>query len=197
MSNKRYFLPYRPVRRYALLLALVWTLAVIGSLVWNIYRHTENFKESAYNEAVAYLNQDNAFRLWVTSQTGLYVSADSTPSNPYLAFRSDRDVTTTSGKKLTMLSHAYILRQINEKYANLLGVFGHITSLKTVRPANAPDEWEKQALESFKSGIGEVREFMEMEGQPYLRLMRPVKVEKGALNATNSRDIRLETCAEA
>jgi len=178
MSDKRYFLPYRPVRRYALLLALVWTLAVIGSLVWNIYRHTENFKESAYNEAVAYLNQDNAFRLWVTSQTGLYASTDSTPPNPYLSFRSDRDVTTTSGKKLTMLSHAYILRQINEKYANLLGVFGHITSLKTVRPANAPDEWEKQALESFKSGVGEVREFIEMDGKPYLRLMRPVKAEK-------------------
>ncbi len=174
-----------------MLLALIWTLAIVGSLIWNIYRHTETFKQSAYREAVAYFNKDDALRLWLTSQKALYVSADSISPNPYLTFRPDRDVVTTSGKKLTMLSHADIIRKINKSYGKSVGVSSHITSLNLVNPDNAPDAWEKKALESFGRGNKEVREFVEIKGQPYLRLMRPLKTEKRCLNCHNKQGYSL------
>ncbi|NHZ87326.1 MAG: DUF3365 domain-containing protein, partial [Planctomycetia bacterium] len=58
---------------------------------------------------------------------------------------------------------------------------GHITSLRPIRPENAPDDWEHLALESFERGETEVFEFTEFEGQPSLRLMRPLITQEECL----------------
>ena len=106
---------------------------------------------------------------------------DRTPPNPYLRHVADRDLQTPSGKKLTLLNPAYMLRQLHDDFAELYGVKGHLTSLKPLRPENRADDWEKNALEAFEHGKGEVAEYAEVDGKPCLRLIGPLVAAKDCL----------------
>jgi hypothetical protein len=79
-----------------------------------------------------------------------------TPPNPHLAGLEQRDVTTTEGQPLTLVNPAYVTRQVHELPARQQGARGHITSLKPIRPENAPDPWEVRALQAFEAGTLEV-----------------------------------------
>lgn len=50
----------------------------------------------------------------------------------------------------------------------------HLTSLRPIRPENAADAWETQALLAFEKGRGEVTEVVEMDNKKYLRFMHPL-----------------------
>ncbi len=120
--------------------------------------------------------------MWATRHGGVYVPSDArTPPNPGLAQIAERDIETPSGKKLTLMNPAYIMRQVMEEFSELYGIKGKITSAKLINPANAPDAWEAAALARFEQGETEVFEFSEIAGDPYLRLMQPLKVNAGCL----------------
>ena len=68
-----------------------------------------------------------------------------------------------------------------ERYEDLYGVRGHITSLKHFRPETAPDEWEKYALNKFEQEAQEIFEFTDIEGKLYFRLMSPMIAKKECL----------------
>jgi len=72
-------------------------------------------------------------------------------------------------------------RQIHELALDLYGMRGHITALKPLSPDNAPDAWEKEALLSFERGKNEVSSMDSIDGQPYLRYMRPIITDQGCL----------------
>ncbi|MCI5144925.1 MAG: DUF3365 domain-containing protein, partial [Candidatus Electrothrix sp. AR3] len=57
-------------------------------------------------------------------------------------------------------------------------VQGHITSLHPLRPENQADPWETAALEQFTQGIMEVSSIEIMNSIHYLRLMKPLMVNK-------------------
>ena len=59
---------------------------------------------------------------------------------------------------------------------------GHLTSLKPIRPENAPDPWEIKALANFASGSREASEVVYSDGQPIMRLMWPLTAEKSCLS---------------
>ncbi len=170
------------IRRNALAAFIVWTLTLVGFLAWNIYNERRIGMEMAENEAVANISKDEAFRRWAASHGGVYVPPDeNTPPNPYLSHLPDRDITTNTGKSLTLMNPAYMLRQVQKRYAEAYGVKGRITSLRPLNPINAPDEWETKALKSFEQGEKEVVEAAEMNGKPHLRMMQPFIVEPGCL----------------
>jgi signal transduction histidine kinase len=161
---------------------LFWT-AIIGCiLAWNWYTAFRHAEELAKNEARIHFNKDLSFRKWATRHGGVYVPIDArTPPNPGLAHIPERDIETPSGKKLTLMNPAYILRQTMSEYAELFGVKGKITSLKLINPNNAPDTWEDVALQQFAQGLTEITEFTQVDGKPVLRLMRPLTTEAGCL----------------
>lgn len=134
-------------------------------------------------EALTTFNKDQAFRFWATNHGGVYVPpTEKTPPNPYLSHIPDRDLLLPSGKRLTLMNPAYIMKQAMAEYSELYGVKGHITSLKPLNPANAPDEWESEALTAFETGgMKERIEFTKIGGVPYLRLMQPMITKKGCL----------------
>lgn len=159
-----------------------WTLLIAASLSWNLYNGHQQNRELAANEARANFNKDMAFRLWATKHGGVYVPVDTrTPPNPNLSHIPERDIETPSGLKLTLMNPAYMLRQMMTEFGELYGVRGRITSFLYLNPVNAPDEWESSALRAFEEGADEVFEFTDYEGQPYLRLIRPMMVETGCL----------------
>ncbi len=168
--------------RQAVITLIIWMIIVAGSLAWDITRHKEETYEHAVIEAKIHLNKDRALRLWATSHGGVYVTpTETSPPNPYLKHVEERDVTTTTGRPLTLLNPAYMVRQISEFYSDLYGVKGHLTSLKVLNPVNSPDEWERTALRSFEQGKKEMFEFTEINGEKHLRYMLPLYTEKGCL----------------
>jgi signal transduction histidine kinase len=171
------------LERYVWALAAAWTIIVAGLLVWDVHRVRQVTRELATNEARAHFEKDQAFRLWATSHGGVYVPTDDrTPPNPYLSYVLERDIDTPSGQSLTLMNPHYMVRQMSQEFADLYGVAGHLTSLKPLRPENAPDSWERAALEAFEQGTTEVREFTEINGEPYLRHMQPMLTQSGCLN---------------
>jgi two-component system cell cycle sensor histidine kinase/response regulator CckA len=173
---------YKTGYKFSLVVIIAWTLSVAGSLLWNVYDERQQTQSVAKNEALSNFNKDLAFRLWATKHGGVYVPAtEDTPPNPYLSHIPDRDINLPSGKRLTLMNPAYMLRQIMEDYDKLFGIKGHITSLKPLNPRNMPDAWERKALQDFERGVTEATETTVINGKPYLRLIRPMVVQKGCL----------------
>jgi PAS domain S-box-containing protein len=171
------------IRKYGYIAAGVWTIALICSFAWFYYLQQVNLLEIAKAEARISFEKDLLYRKWATGHGGVYVpKTERTPANPYLAHIPERDISTPSGKALTLVNPAYMTRQVFElaQQENKL-VRGHITSLNPIRHENAPDPWEKKALEAIAAGEKEVSELLVTGGQQQLRLMRPFITEQGCL----------------
>ncbi|MGZ8222314.1 MAG: ATP-binding protein [Methylobacter sp.] len=167
--------------RKNILIFIVWSGLIAVSLIWNISQLHENTLLTAAAAARASLNKDIIFRQWATSHGGVYVPpTEITPPNPYLKL-PERDVVTTTGKVLTLMNPAYILRELQSNFGDGYGNLSHLTSLKPLNPNNTPDDWETKALQGFERGGKELMEVQQIEGQPYLRLMQPFTVEQGCL----------------
>ncbi len=166
---------------YALTLALCATLAVGASLGWNLHQQENGTRAVALTLARTTLEKDVFYRRWNARHGGVYAQTSlHTPANPYLLV-PERDLITPSGRKLTMINPAYMTRQVHELGALATGIVGHITSLKPIRPGNAPDPWERKALQRTELGAPEVYEVVEKPGEPVLRLLLPLYVEKACL----------------
>ncbi|MFA5825611.1 MAG: DUF3365 domain-containing protein [Gallionellaceae bacterium] len=177
--NKASHLP--SLYRAAVTAVLIWTASIGGFLFWDVHVAKEHAEELARQEVRVRFNKDMAFRSWVTSHGGVYVAVDKhTQPNPYLDV-PERDIETLSGKKLTLMNPAYVMRQVMGDFSGQYGVPGHLTSLKLLNPVNAPDDWERAALLRFERGEREIAEFTEIDGQPYLRQMGAFMVEQGCM----------------
>ncbi len=163
-------------------LCLVWTIIMAGVLWWEIDGLKRSVFEFAAIEARAAFEKDLVYRRWAAVHGGVYVPAtEASPPSPYLSHLEEQDVITSGGRKLTLVNPAYMTRQVHEMGKESYGPKGHITSLKPLRPGNAPDDWERTALESFELGVREVRGVGVINGEEYLRLMRPMRTEERCL----------------
>ncbi len=183
----------RPRLRLFFILVLAgWTLTLAGLGLWQL-RHIRGMTlDLAYKEAKANFNKDRAFRFWATLHGGVYVPvSEHTPPNPHLSHLPERDIVTPSGRPLTLMNPAYMLRMLNEQFGDLFGVRGHITSLDPLRPENRPDAWEADALRAFEAGREEVLEVTRIDGRPYLRYMAPMVTEPGCLRCHGQQGYRI------
>lgn len=172
----------KPFRNAVIVISLVWAMLFLYFSYAEYQQYDHTVYELALNEAKANINKDITFRRWVASHGGVYVTPDEdTPPNPYLAHLPKRDLVTTEGDKLTLMNPAYVMRQVIEKYSNDFHISGHITSLKPIRPENAPALWEAQALKQFESGQEFFIDMVEVDGQPFLRYMQPLLTESACL----------------
>jgi hypothetical protein len=170
------------IGKYAFILAICWTILVAASLAWNLWRSESIAMQGARLQARVAFQKDFFYRRWNSIHGGVYAPiSPETPPNPYLK-KQERTIKTASGQTLTKINPAYMTRQVHELQARDSGIRGHITSLKPIRPANAPDAWEKKALKAFEKGSREFSEIKPMNGELFYRLMRPLKTEKSCLS---------------
>jgi len=178
------------LRPYILIFSLFWTAVVCASLAWNLLDTRWTTLEQARMRAREAFSKDVIYRSWNAGTGGVYVPiGPKTPANPYLKVKR-RDITDDSGVKLTMVNPAYMTRMVHEIQGTKTDVRGHITSLKPIRPGNAPDKWESAALRHIAKGYGgsgftspvselnpiaaEVSSVEIMNARPFMRLMRPL-----------------------
>lgn len=170
------------LRKYIIIISVIWILVITGSSGWDIINQIQTTRDLAINKARENFNKDQAFRFWAASHGGVYVPvSDLVSPNPNLSHIPERDVVTPSGKKLTLMNPAFIIRQLMESYPEKYGIKGKITSLKPIRPQNAPDAWEEQALRKFEEGEHEVLDFTYIDGKPALRYMQTMIVQNRCL----------------
>lgn len=169
------------LKRYAWILAGVWTGAVTLSLVWNLLEVKYRTLEAARIAAEMAYDKDVIARRWNSRFGGVYIpiSKEVLP-NPYLKV-PNRDVTTNLGTKLTLVNPAYMTRMIHEAQEKETGIRGHITSLHPIRPQNKPDAWEEAALNKFQRGERQVISVEKLGNGYFLRLMRPLVTESSCL----------------
>jgi PAS domain S-box-containing protein len=171
---------------------LGWTILIIALMSSEIIAIKKETTFIANREARTIFNKDQAIRFMVSSYGGVYVPIDSlTQPNPALSHFPERDIETPSGKKLTLMNPAYFVRQLNEYFADYYGVVGHLTSEKLLRLENAPDNWERDALQQFEDGIIEVSEFTDINGEPFLRLMQPLILKQSCLKCHEQQGYKL------
>ena len=179
----------RKLMKHTWLIIAAWSLILGGLLVCDLSTLKQATQNLAIGEARTHFTEYETFRLWASTHGGFYVPTDErTPPSPYLAHIPERDIETPSGVQLTLMNPAYALRQMNEEFTETYGVVGHITSLRPLRPENAPDYWEHLALESFENGTIEVIEFTEFNEQPFLRLMQPLIVQEDCFKCHADQD---------
>ncbi len=167
---------------YTLTIFVLWTVILVLLSIHHVKDHKHSAAEFAQCQAASSFEKDILYRTWAADHGGVYVPVtEQTPPNPYLEHVRERDITTPSGKKLTLINPAYMTRQVNELAQLSKGQIAHITSLDPIRPENAPDPWEVQALETFRDGTKEVSSVEMLNGQAYLRYMKPLITKSGCI----------------
>ena len=170
------------LRRYSSTLAVLLTLVLVLSMLWTIKQQKHEAITAALAEGKAIYQKDIIFRRWASLHGGVYVPiSERTPPSPYLSHIEERDLTTPSGKRLTLMNPAYMIRQLHEVGKKDFQIEGHLTSLKPIRPENLPDEWERKALLRFEKGAHEFSELTTIDGEEHLRMMLPVLTEASCL----------------
>ncbi|WP_161629793.1 Tll0287-like domain-containing protein [Desulfogranum japonicum] len=127
------------------------------------------------------LEKDLTYRAWNSGYGGVYVPiGEKAKPNPYLN-HPHKIVTTSNGQSLTLINPAYMTRQVHQLGMEMFNTPGHLTSLKLIRPENAPTPWEAVALNTFEKGMNFFSEAVEIDNTPYLRVMLPVYTRHSCL----------------
>lgn len=175
--------------RVALLLA--WTLFILLSLIWNVYKERAEVYESARDQLRSNYVRDHTLWLWSSQHGGFYVpvTREFQPSRHMADFPS-RDATTATGERLTLVNPAEALRRYYDFAGIRYGVQGRLSGLNALNPVNDPDHWELDAIDAFRDGADEVSGEASVRGQQFLRLMRPVVMETGCRRCHGSQGFK-------
>ncbi len=176
--------PRLRICRYTLLVAGVWTATLVGLAAWNISEQKKSSMALAGAQTDAVAGRDRFYRQWNADLGGVYAAVtEQTPPNPYLATIPERDISTPSGRKLTLMNPAYMTRLVNELATQHGQPPGHLTSLNPRRPENGPDAWEAGALRSLNEDrtLKRIVAVDDTGDKPRMRTMLPFPVEQSCL----------------
>ncbi len=170
-------------RPLVVVIMAAWTMIIIVSLVWNLYELRNRVTELALVQVEAAYDMNMTYRRWNNEHGGIYVEVtDDLQPNPYMSNIPERDITTPSGKTLTLMNPAFMMRKVHEMTKTEHSTTERIVSLAPLNPNNRPDKWEAEVLKRIE--VGEswgVSATMEVGGAEQMRLMRPLIAEKSCL----------------
>lgn len=161
-------------------LFVVVALGVCGSFALDWVQADAAMAAMARERGATLFRLVDLTRAWNAGHGGVYVPVTpATQPNPWLE-HPRRDLHTEDGQALTMINPAYMTRQIAEIAQQAEGIQLHLTSLKPIRPANAPDAWEAAALARFESGLAEISELIPGDTEVF-RYMAPLRIRQPCL----------------
>lgn len=180
MDIWRRFLRQGVRQKLLLVCALVCLPTLTGVFLYLDHRQESFYMKSMVSQARGLFKQIVITRKWVADHGGIFV--EELPwirPNPYLEQEAVLD---TANKRYIKENPAMVTRELSE-YAKEQGSFWfHITSLKLVNPSNAPDSFERKALENFKrNGLPEVWGVEHIGKEKYFRYIAPLYIEKACL----------------
>lgn len=170
----------------ALALAIaLWTALAMFSLWTQRQQLNRTATALAKIDAIANLRKDMAIRKWADTLGGVYVNEAKISNLESLDEQERMAVTRSTGENLTLVSIApiHILLAIQEISQKTYGTKERLTSLQLRNRANAPDEWETNALKALQGGAEMATESMPKKagGHGLLRVMIPMKMDEECL----------------
>jgi PAS domain S-box-containing protein len=161
---------------------IFWSLLLNGSLCLYVKHEWQSVEFIGKKIGLTALNKDYVYELWNAHNGGVYAPVNNrNQPNPYLSGVADRDIVTPSGKQLTLINPSHMTRQAYQLEQEIYGVGGHTTSLDTVRPENAPDDWEREALLSFTLGKKDASKLITKGDKTFMRVIMPAITQKSCL----------------
>lgn len=118
-------------------------------------------------------------RRWAAGYGGVYVrKGPGVESNPWLV---NPDLEAADGSMLTLRNPSLMTKEISALAARDEGFHFHITSLRPLNPGNAPDAFERAALERFEAGEREYWDTVDGPGGREFRYMGALMTEESCL----------------
>lgn len=137
-------------KKQLIIIIFLWVVLIGGFAWWNVTQIKQSNLKENLQTARSFFDIMVTTREWNALLGGVYVQVtEDIQPNPYLEI-SDRDVVTIDGAALTKINPAYMTRMIAEIARQNENVNFHITSLKPIRPENAAEQWERNALILFE-----------------------------------------------
>lgn len=99
------------IGKYQTTLLVAWTVIITIAGVVSIYAVQRDSIEDALVEARAWYDAESAYQTWIARVGGIYVPVDVVQPNPYVKV-SNRDVLTSTGKRLTLINSSYLNRLV-------------------------------------------------------------------------------------
>lgn len=165
-----------------LVYAVLWILLICLNLYQQVTDTKQYAQKIATRQAEMFFDHIVLGGKWNAFHGGVYVPiTETTQPNPYLNV-PERDVETTSGKRLTLVDPAYMARQLAQMNEGKSGIVFHITGFNSLSPENQPDLWESQALLAFQKGQKSISDIGVINGLSYYRYMAPLQVEQNCIS---------------
>ena len=167
---------------------VVATISLIIVAIFSILikRYDQMIQQDLLQTARSFYKSIVITRSWVAKHEGVYVKKlPGVHSNPYL---KNPDIVTKDNQVLTLKNPAVVTRELSELSREMGGNFQfHITSLNPVNPHNSPNQFERQALESFqqdssKSSYLEYYRTEKINLKRYFRYFGPLFTEPSCIN---------------
>ena len=166
------------IKSFAFVL-LIWTCILGFSLWFNINDQQNKTVDVVKKIARSNFNKDQAYRVWASSHGGVYVTpSKKTPPSPWMSHIKDRDLITTTGKKLTLMNPAYMLREMMNDYSDLYGIKGRIAGIKYLNINNKATKNEAKIIRRFDKGEKEVSEIQGFGDEESFFLARPMIMQQ-------------------
>jgi putative nucleotidyltransferase with HDIG domain len=134
-----------------IVLFVVMMLSASAYMIYHALNSNKAFialvNKGIVQEATAHFENMVVSRKWNAQHGGVYVKQhDNLEPNPYL---KDNHLYSKDGELLIKINPAWMSRQISDISNKESSYFYKITSLKPINPINAPDSFEKEALDFF------------------------------------------------
>lgn len=180
----------RRVKSNIVIVCIIWFVLTFLSFIWNSYNIKQDHDNLALQVSRTNFQQVLLFRSWNALHGGVYVPVTSdTQPNPYLDIPM-REIIVNPRLTLTRINPAFMTRQVSEMAAKRNGIRFHITSLKPLRPGNAPTPLENAALGKFEKGVPETGMRIRDENGTYYFYMAPLLTEKSCLECHEKQGYR-------
>jgi len=147
--------PIRHARLFVVSVSSLLLLVTAASLYVDLRGSGQQYENLAAEVARSFYQAIDAVRDWNLRQGGVYVRESPETQASLFVAPPLREIVSTDGVRLAMISHAHMTRLLSEVLTEDRGIHLHITSLSPVRPENKPEEWEKSALQRFEEGSRE------------------------------------------
>lgn len=164
-----------------LLLSLLWCLFMVALYQRGNAEKDAHTNELALTQARTLYTQVLDTRSWNAAHGGVYVpeSAYGVP-NPWIP-EAQRTLQLANGQRLVLMNPAYMSRQIGD-LTSIKGTSFRITSHAPLRPENASDLWETQALTRCMQGAPEVFALFRDEENPRYRYLSALHAKGDCLS---------------
>ncbi len=173
------------------LISSVLTAMFVLATLWFDSSSHRNLEKFLHQQARVLYQQVVITRSWNASYGGVYVrKTPGMETNRYLyevgpghgrASAVVPEITDKKGNVYTLKNPALMSRELSELTEKNSDIRFRLTSLRTINPGNAPDDFETRSLKRFEAGAKETAEFVQQDGKHYYRFMAPLYVEQGCL----------------